>query len=93
MLPEVPTVAEAALPGYEFQGWFGVFAPAHTPRPIVDQISREIRRIVALPDVVKQMASQGGTPFASTPDEFERFFRAEIEKYRKNVKLANVRVE
>ena len=93
MLPDVPTVAEAALPGYEFQAWFGMFAPAGTPRPVTDQISKEIARIVELPDVAKQMASQGEQGRSSTPEEFTRFFRAEVEKYRKIVKLANIRVE
>ena len=93
VLPDVPTVAEAALPGYEFQAWFGMFAPARTPRPVVDQISREVARIVELPDVAKQMANQGEQPRSSTPAEFTKFFRAEVEKYRKIVKLANIRVD
>ena len=93
MLPDVPTVAEAALAGYEFQAWFGMFAPGATPRPIVEQISREVARIIQLPDVDKQMASQGEQPRSSTPDEFAQFVRAEVEKYRRLVKLANIRVE
>jgi tripartite-type tricarboxylate transporter receptor subunit TctC len=93
LLPEVPTVAEAALPGYEFQAWYGMFAPGGTARPIVAQISREVARIVQLPDVVKQMTSQGEQPRSSTPEEFTAFFRAEVEKYRRIVKLANIRVE
>jgi len=93
LLPDVPTVAEAALPGYEFQAWYGMFAPGGTPRPIVAQISREVARIVQIPDVVKQMTSQGEQPRSSTPEEFTAFYRAEIEKYRRIVKLANIRVE
>ena len=93
MLPDVPTMAEAALPGYEFQAWFGMFAPGATPRPIVDQLSKEIARIVELPDIAKGMANQGEQGRSSTPEEFSRFFRAEVEKYRKIVKLANIRVE
>jgi tripartite-type tricarboxylate transporter receptor subunit TctC len=93
MLPDVPTVAEAALPGYEFQAWFGMFAPGGTPREIVDQLSREIARIIQLPDVARQMTSQGEVPRSSTPDAFASFVRAEIDKYRKIVKLANIRVE
>jgi tripartite-type tricarboxylate transporter receptor subunit TctC len=93
LLPDVPTVAEAALPGYEFQAWYGMFAPGGTPRPIIGHISREVARIVQLPDVVKQMTSQGEQPRSSTPEEFTAFYRAEVEKYRKIVKLANIRVE
>ena len=93
MLPDVPTVAEAALPGYEFQAWFGMFAPGATPREIVEPLSMEVARIVQLPDVAKQMTSQGEMPRSSTPDEFARFVRSEIDKYKKIVKLANIRVE
>ena len=93
MLPDVPAVGESAVPGYEFQAWFGMFAPGRTPKPVLDQISKEVARIVALPDVAKQMASQGEQGKSSTPEEFARFFRAEVEKYRKIVKLANIRVE
>jgi tripartite-type tricarboxylate transporter receptor subunit TctC len=93
MLPDVPTVAEAALPGYEFQAWFGMFAPAGTPREIVEQLSKEVARVIRLPDVAKQMTSQGEMPRSSTPEEFASFVRGEIDKYRKIVKLANIRVE
>jgi len=93
LLPDVPTIAEAALPGYEFQAWFGVFAPARTPRPIVEQISKEIARIVELPDIKKQFVNQGEEGRPSTPEEFTRFVRAEIEKTRKIVKLAGIRIE
>ncbi|MGZ5259351.1 MAG: tripartite tricarboxylate transporter substrate binding protein, partial [Burkholderiales bacterium] len=81
------------LPGYEFQAWFGMFAPGGTPRAVVEQISREVARIIHLPDVAKQMVIQGEQGRSSTPDEFAMFVRAEVDKYRKLVKLANIRVE
>jgi tripartite-type tricarboxylate transporter receptor subunit TctC len=93
VLPDVPTMAEAALPGYEFQAWFGVFAPARTPRPIVEKLSKEIARIVDLPDIRKQMQAQGEEGRASSPDEFAKFVRAEIDKIGKIVKQAGVRIE
>ena len=93
ILPDVPTVAEAALPGYEFQAWFGVFAPTGTPRPVLSLISKEIARIVELPDIKKQFQSQGEEGKPSTPEEFTRFVRAEIEKIGKIVKRAGIRVE
>ena len=93
ILPDVPTVAEAALPGYEFQAWFGVFAPAGTPRTVINQISKEVARIVGLPDIQKQFLQQGEEGRPSTPEEFTRFVRDEIEKTRKIVKLAGIRVE
>ena len=93
ILPDVPTVAEAALPGYEFQAWFGVFAPAGTPRTVINQISKEVARIVGLPDIQKQFLQQGEEGRPSTPEEFTRFVRDEIEKTCKIVKLAGIRVE
>jgi tripartite-type tricarboxylate transporter receptor subunit TctC len=92
-LPDVPTVAESALPGYEYQAWFGAFAPAGTPRTIVERIGQEIARVVALPDVAKQFQAQGEDVRTGTPEEFAGFIRAEIEKYRKVAKLANIRVD
>jgi tripartite-type tricarboxylate transporter receptor subunit TctC len=93
VLPDVPTVAEAALPGYEYQDWWGVFAPAGTPRPVIDKISKETARIISLPDVKKQMLNQGedGTP--STPEEFTKFVRTKVDTAREVVKRAGIRVE
>jgi len=92
-LPEAPTIAEAGLPGYEYQDWWGVFAPAGTPRPVVEKVSKETARIVNLPDVKKQMLSQGEEGAPSTPEEFAAFVRTKIEAAGKVVKLANIRVE
>jgi tripartite-type tricarboxylate transporter receptor subunit TctC len=93
VVPELPTMAEAGLPGYEFQAWFGVFAPAGTPRPIVDQIGKEIERIVDLPEVKKQFMLQGEEARPSKPEEFTRFIRAEIDRYTQLVKRAGIKVE
>jgi tripartite-type tricarboxylate transporter receptor subunit TctC len=92
-LPDVPTVAESALPGYEYQAWFGAFAPAGTPRTVVERIGQEIARVVALPDVAKQFQAQGEDVRTGTPEEFAGFVRAEIEKYGKVAKLAGIRVD
>ncbi len=93
ILPDIPTVAEAAVPGYEFQAWFGVFAPAATPRTVIHQISKEVARIVGLADIQKQFLLQGEEGRPSTPEEFTRFVRDEIDKTRTIVKLAGIRVE
>jgi len=93
VLPDLPSMSEAGLPGYDFQSWFGVFAPAATPRAIVDKLSREIARIVDLPDITKQFAAQGEEARPSSPEEFSRFVRGEIERYKKVVKSAGIRVE
>jgi tripartite-type tricarboxylate transporter receptor subunit TctC len=72
---------------------FGVFAPAGTPRAVVEKINREIARVVELPDIKKQFVVQGEEGKTGTPEEFSRFVRAEIEKYSKLVKQANIRIE
>jgi len=92
-LPEVPTIAEAALPGFDFDTWYGLFAPGTTPRPLVAQISADVNRVIALPDVREKFSTRGAVPRASTPQEFDRFVRAEIEKLARVVKAAGVKAE
>jgi tripartite-type tricarboxylate transporter receptor subunit TctC len=88
LLPDVPSLGEAALPGFQYDGWFGVWAPAKTPRKTVTAISREIGRILDLPDVKERIVSQGATPKASTPMELDRLVRVEVETRGKVLKAA-----
>lgn len=92
-LPEVPTIAEAALPGFEFDTWYGLFAPGGTPRPIRTLVSKEVARMLALPDIKERFAARGSVAKASTPDEFDRFVRAEVDKLARIVKAAGVSVQ
>ena len=92
-LPDVPTIAEAGVPGFEFDTWYGIFAPAATPRRIVTQLSTEIARVLKLSDVQERFAVRGAVPKPSTPEEFESFVRAEIAKLSKTVKAAGLKVE
>src|SRR5262245_50689523 len=92
-LQNVPTVAEAGLAGYEYQDWWGAFAPAATPRAVIDKIGKDISRVLELPDVVKQLQSQGAEARPSTPDEFTRFVRAKVEAARQVASLAGIRAE
>jgi tripartite-type tricarboxylate transporter receptor subunit TctC len=92
-LPEVPTVAEAGLPGFEFDTWYGLFAPAKTPRVVVNQIAKEIARILDLPDIRDRFAVRGAIPKPSSPEQFDRFVRSEIEKLSKVVRAAGVKPE
>ena len=80
MLPDVPTIAEAALPGFVYDGWFGVFAPAKTPRTIINILAKEIARIMALAEVKERIASLGAVVKTSTPAEFDKLVRSEIAK-------------
>jgi len=91
--PDLPTIAEAGLPGYDAYTWWGVLAPANTPRDIVMKLNGEIARIVALPDIRPKLESQGGEPATGTPEQFARQIEAEIVKWAKVVKDANVKVE
>jgi len=90
-LPDVPTVAEAGLPGFDFDPWFGLFAPAKTPTAIVNQLAKEMNRILTLPDVRESMLKQGVIPQPSTPEEFEKFVRVEIKKFSKLVADAGIK--
>jgi tripartite-type tricarboxylate transporter receptor subunit TctC len=83
--PEIPTVAET-IPGFEATSWFAVFAPANTPRAIVDRINAEIQRVYKLPDVQQRLATLGLDPILSSPEELARYQAAEIGKWAKVVK-------
>jgi tripartite-type tricarboxylate transporter receptor subunit TctC len=92
-LPDVPTVAEGGVPGFEFDTWYGLFAPSATPRPITRQISADVGRILRLPEVKAQLTSRGAVGRPSTPEEFDGFVRAEIEKMTGIVKAANLKTD
>jgi tripartite-type tricarboxylate transporter receptor subunit TctC len=92
-LPDVPTVAEAGLPGFEFDTWYGLFAPAKTPAQVVRQISAEVARILKLPDVKDRFDVRGAVARPSTPEEFNQFVRAEFAKLGTVVKAANLKVD
>jgi tripartite-type tricarboxylate transporter receptor subunit TctC len=91
MLPDVPTISEAALPGFVYDGWFGVFAPAKTPRTIINTLSKEIARIMALPEVKERIASLGAVAKTSTPAEFEKLVHSEIIKRAEVFGAVNVK--
>ena len=92
-LPEVPTVAEAGVPGYDMVLWFGVLAPAGTPAAAVKTIHREIANILKMPDVRSRLATQGADPVASAPDQFDAFIKSEIAKWAKVVKENGLKVD
>lgn len=92
-LPDVPTIEEAALPGFEYQGWGGLLAPGKTPRETVYLISREVGRILARSEVTNQITDQGAAAKPSTPEAFEALIRSEIAMRRKVWKAAGVKME
>ena len=91
--PEVPTVAESGVPGYEAPIWLGLMAPKATPKPVVDKLNAEVVKVLNSPDIKENWAKQGAAPMPMSPAEFERFLRADIEKWGKVVKATGMKVE
>jgi len=93
LAPDLPTVAEAGVPGYEVMVWFGLVAPARTPREIVRKLNAEVTRILAMPDVRERFQAQGVEPVGSTPEQFGEHIRSQMSKWAKVVKDAGVTAE
>jgi tripartite-type tricarboxylate transporter receptor subunit TctC len=91
--PEIPTVAEAGVPGYQMSQWYGMLAPAGTPPVIVDRLNAEIRKALKRPQVRSQLAAAGADPVESSPQEFAAFFSAEIARWTRVVQAAGIRAE
>ncbi len=92
-LPDVPTIAEAGVPGYEATSWNGVLAPANTPQPIIEKLNAEIGRILQAPDMQKWFQEDGAMAGGGTPEQFSALIRANTEKWAKVVKAANIQPE
>ncbi|MGH8678282.1 MAG: tripartite tricarboxylate transporter substrate binding protein [Burkholderiales bacterium] len=91
--PELPTVDEAGVPGFDVSVWFGFVAPGKTPKPVIEKLNGEINRILALPDVAALFQVQGVEPLGGTPEDFAAFIRGQIAKWRPVVSQAGIRAE
>ena len=92
-VPELPTVAEAGVPGFDVGAWFGVVVPTGTPRAVIDKLNAEIVRITRLAAAREQFAAQGAEPVGSTPEEFRRHIAGEIAKWAKVAKAAKLHAD
>jgi tripartite-type tricarboxylate transporter receptor subunit TctC len=93
VLPDVPTISEAGVPGYEAGIWLGLMAPAGTPRPVLNRLNTEINKIINSPDVKAAWTKQGAIPMGMSVDAFDRFLREEIVKWAKVVKASGAKVD
>jgi tripartite-type tricarboxylate transporter receptor subunit TctC len=92
-MPELPTVAEAGVPGYRFDPWYGLLAPAHTPRVILEKLSHELALIVELPDVKEKLRNLGAEPSPTSPEAFDNLVRSEVAKFERIVREAHIQPE
>jgi tripartite-type tricarboxylate transporter receptor subunit TctC len=92
-LPDLPTIAESGLAGFDMRLWLGLLAPAGTPRPIVDRLSSAITQALNLPDLKTALAAQGFEPLVGTPEQFDAFYRSETEKWRKVIEATGMAKE
>jgi tripartite-type tricarboxylate transporter receptor subunit TctC len=93
LVPELPTIAEAGLPGYSVTAWFGLLAPAATPADIVNRIGAEIQKGFKTAQMQERFSALGADPVGNTPEQFAAFLKTEMEKWAKLVKTAGIRGE
>jgi tripartite-type tricarboxylate transporter receptor subunit TctC len=93
ILPDVPTVKESGIAGYDMRNWYGLLAPAGTPKPIIDKLNAAIVKVVNNPEIKEQFYTQGSEPTTNSPQEFSQFIRDETERMSKVVKTAGIKVE
>ena len=93
IMPQLPTVSEAALPGYQAGTWYGVLAPSGVPREVIAKLNVEISRILASSEIRERLATQGAEPAGNTPEQFAAMIKAELNKWAKVVEAANIKLD
>jgi tripartite-type tricarboxylate transporter receptor subunit TctC len=93
LLPEVPTVAESGLPGYEIGIWYGLLAPAGTPKDVIAKLNAEINKITALPETEARFEAGGMVRYVATADRFDQMLKSDMEKFGRIIKTANVKLD
>ena len=87
----ISTIAESGYPKFDASGWFAVFAPAKTPRPIINKLAEDFRAVLKLAEVQQGLAAQGAVPVGSSPEELGAWLRAEVERWRQVLVAANIK--
>jgi len=90
--PNVPTIAEAALPDYKYESWFGLLAPAGTPPAILAQVSRDVGQVLKTPDMIEKLTTFGSIPAPNSPEQFDAMIKSDTERYGKVLRDAGVAV-
>ena len=93
LAPDLPTIAESGLPGFDISTWFGIFVPAGTPRQVVDRLHAEFERALAAPDVREKMVALGAEPVGNRPEEFAAYIRAEADKYARVIRASGAKAD
>jgi tripartite-type tricarboxylate transporter receptor subunit TctC len=91
--PDVPTLIEGGVPGYDYSTWYGLLAPAGTPKPVIDKLHAANRKVLARDDIRQKLESQGVDPITNTPAEFAAYLKSETEKWGKVVKATGAKAE
>ena len=92
-LPDIPTIAEGGVPGYESENWFGLFAPAKTPKHIITLLNEALVKVVRAPETRSQFEALGADPVGSTPEEFAAFLRRDMERHAATVKISGAKID
>jgi tripartite-type tricarboxylate transporter receptor subunit TctC len=92
-IPQVPTIAESGVPGFEVVGWYGMLAPAHTPQAIVARLNGELLKILQAPDVRDRLWGEGAEPVGNSPAEFTAFIKTDIARWAKVIKTAGAKLD